>query len=153
MAKLEGAKPCPFCGNNVINIEVIDGAPKAWCTNCDAEGPSKHFGPDGTAAGAWNDTRAGEMDHADDYNDLRARLAEAEAALAESQAEVDRARAEGEAAGIARAVAVVEARAADREAQIGAARAAGGAVEAVALKAAELRAAAEAIRRGLGVQR
>ncbi len=62
MPILEGAKPCPFCGNDVIKIDVINGRLSAWCLNCSAVGPSKHFGPDDTAAGAWNDMRAYEYD-------------------------------------------------------------------------------------------
>lgn len=63
---LKEAKPCPFCGNDTINIDEINGQPKAWCTNCAAEGPTHHFGPDGTAAGAWNDLRAYNDDASDD---------------------------------------------------------------------------------------
>lgn len=55
------------------------------------------------------------------------------------------ARAEGEAAGLALALAAVEARAAAREAQVDVAAAAGGEVDAVRLKANELRAVAEDI--------
>ena len=60
------------------------------------------------------------------------------------------ARAEGEAAGLARALAAIEARAAAREAQVDVAAASGGEVAAVRLKAGELRAVAEDIRRAEG---
>jgi hypothetical protein len=53
-------KPCPFCGNDEIKVDLTAGGMKAWCTNCAAEGPTTHFGADGTAQGAWNDTRCGE---------------------------------------------------------------------------------------------
>lgn len=53
-------KPCPFCGNDEIKVDRIDGYMCAWCTNCTAQGPTSHFGPDGTAQGAWNDVRCGE---------------------------------------------------------------------------------------------
>jgi hypothetical protein len=86
MPTLEGAKPCPFCGNDVINLDVIDGEVTPWCTNCSAQGPSKHFGPDGTAAGAWNDTRSCESDDLDAMR-TRAEAAEARAALAEAAVE------------------------------------------------------------------
>ena len=88
MPTLEGAKPCPFCGNDVINLDVIDGEVTPWCTNCSAQGPSKHFGPDGTAAGAWNDTRSCESD---DLDAMRARAEAAEAALAAANARADHA--------------------------------------------------------------
>lgn len=60
------------------------------------------------------------------------------------------ARAEGETTGLARALAAVEARAAAREAQVDAAATAGGEADAVRLKAGELRAVAEDIRRAGG---
>lgn len=84
MPTLKGAKPCPFCGNDVINIDVIDGEATPWCTNCSAQGPSKYFGPDGTAAGAWNDTRWVESD---DLDAMRARAEAAEARAAQVEAD------------------------------------------------------------------
>ena len=53
-------KPCPFCGNDEIKVDLIAGEMKAWCTNCGAEGPWTCFSADGTAQGAWNATRCGE---------------------------------------------------------------------------------------------
>jgi hypothetical protein len=53
-------KPCPFCGNDEIKVDLIAGGMKAWCTNCGAEGPWTYFSDDGTAQGAWNDNRCGE---------------------------------------------------------------------------------------------
>jgi hypothetical protein len=53
-------KPCPFCGNDEIKVDLTAGGLKAWCTNCMAEGPTTHFSDDGTAQGAWNETRCGE---------------------------------------------------------------------------------------------
>lgn len=86
MAKLEGAKPCPFCGDDAVSLDVIDGALRAWCTNCSAVGPSKHFGPDLTAAGAWNDTRSCESD---DLDAMRARAEAAETRAAQAETEVE----------------------------------------------------------------
>ena len=57
-------KPCPFCGNDEIKVDLIAGGLKAWCSICLAVGPTTHFSPDGTAQGAWNDTRCGE-EHAE----------------------------------------------------------------------------------------
>jgi hypothetical protein len=53
-------KPCPFCGNDVVKVDRIDGRMCAWCVNCGAQGPDWHGGPDGTAQGAWNAVRCGE---------------------------------------------------------------------------------------------
>lgn len=73
-------KPCPFCGNDEIKVDRIDGHMCAWCTNCTAQGPTSHFGPDGTAQGAWNDVRTAE-------DDLRARAEAAEAELVQARAD------------------------------------------------------------------
>lgn len=53
-------KPCPFCGSDLIKVDRMDEGMVAWCMNCLAQGPTTHFGPDGTAQGAWNDVRCGE---------------------------------------------------------------------------------------------
>jgi hypothetical protein len=53
-------KPCPFCGNDEIKVDLTAGGMKAWCINCAAEGPMTYFSADGTAQGAWNDSRCGE---------------------------------------------------------------------------------------------
>jgi hypothetical protein len=58
-------KPCPFCGNDEIKVDLTAGGMKAWCTNCAAEGPTTHLSADGTAQGAWNDTRCGEENAAE----------------------------------------------------------------------------------------
>jgi len=75
---MDDLKPCPFCGNDEIKVDRIDGHMCAWCTNCTAQGPTSHFGPDGTAQGAWNDVRCGE-ENAAMAAEQRAEAAEAEA--------------------------------------------------------------------------
>tara|TARA_R110000868_G_scaffold385332_1_gene653180 strand:- start:2 stop:373 length:372 start_codon:yes stop_codon:yes gene_type:complete len=85
-------KPCPFCGNDLIKVDRMDQGMVAWCTNCLAQGPTLHFGPDGTAKGAWNDVRCGEENAA-----MAAQLAlllELEQALDRGMASVDRMRPE-----------------------------------------------------------
>lgn len=123
-------KDCPFCGLSGF-MEENDGVHFVVCGSCGAEGPAFTGDDDSEeqAKDAWND-----------------RPLEAAVRARETMA-VAQARTEGEIAGLARALAAIEARAAVREAQVAVAAEAGGEVDAVRLKAGELRAVAEDIRR------
>jgi len=125
-------KNCPFCGS-FGHAEQRDDVHFVACGSCGAEGP----------AFADDDDDDAEEQAKDAWND---RPLEAAARARETMA-VAQARTEGEIAGFARALAAIEARAVAREAQVAVAAEAGGEVDAVRLKAGELRAVAEDIRR------
>lgn len=85
-----GMKRCPFCGNDVINVDRMDWGMVVRCVNCSAQGPTLYYGPDGTAQGAWNDVRCGEENAAIDAQ--LALLLELEQALDQGMAGVGRLR-------------------------------------------------------------
>ena len=83
-------KPCPFCGNDVVNVDRIDGGMCAFCTNCGAQGPTWGRASGLTAQGYWNDVRCGEESAAIDAQ--LALLLELEQALDRGMAGVGRLR-------------------------------------------------------------
>jgi hypothetical protein len=83
----DAISPCPFCGRAPWSSDLHGGAPIYWieCTQCEAAGPINRSNLPHLAIAAWN-ARPGDAA-------LRARLAAAEAEVERLRAEADAARA------------------------------------------------------------